>query len=206
MTYEYWERFLELHPRWEPAGPAQHSVCLAPHGGVMSCEWGGGERSEVTLIEWADNRLDETKESNWSTWVMTTIHRGHDSQLTAEQWKQYAIRDRVKMRRRSFIESCYSEMCLQLHETDLHWQSKMFWNKKLSENLWGLCGVADSDLDLISASVQEPGGCSQDTKQMHTVTVNHPSLQGLYTYVHPETFYCGSQLHIISKLWDSMTV
>lgn len=65
---------------------------------------GGGERSEVTLIEWADDRLDETKESNWSTWVMTSIHRGHDSQLTAEEWKQYAIIDRVKIRRWSVIK------------------------------------------------------------------------------------------------------
>lgn len=101
---------------------------------------------------------------------------------------------------------CYSELCLQFHETDLHRQSKMFWNKKLSECLWGLCGVVDSDLDLITASVREPGGCSQDTKQTHPVTVNHSSLQGLHTYVHPEMSYCGSQLHIISVLWDSMTV
>lgn len=85
-------------------GPERHSVCLEPHEGVMSCKWGGGERSEITLTEWVDDRLDETKESNWSTWVMTNIHRGHDSQLTAEQWKQYAIRGRVKMQRWSFIE------------------------------------------------------------------------------------------------------
>lgn len=128
---------------------------------------GGEERSEVTLIEWADDRLDETKESNWSTWVMTSIHRGHDSQLAAEHWKQHAIRDRVKMRRWSFGEfTTVRCVCssMRLICTD---KARCFGIKSFQR----VCGVsvADSDLDLIRASIQLPEDCSQDTRQTHTV-------------------------------------
>lgn len=205
MTYEYWERFLELHPRWEPVGPERHSVRLEPHEGVMSCEWGWREK-------WSHSDWVSRRQIRWEKREQLK-HMGHDQHpqgpwLTAHSWGVEAICDyrqseNVTMK---LYQSYYSEMCLQLCETDLQWQSKMFWNQKLSESLWGLCAVVHSDLDLIRASAQEPGGCSQDTKQMHTVTVNHSSLQGLHTYVHPEISYCGSQLHIISELWDSMTV
>lgn len=171
------------------------------------CHANGGWREEWShsdWVSWRQIRWDKREQLK---------HMGHDQHppgpwLTTHSRGVEAICDyrpseNATMKR---YQSCYSEICLQLHETDLHRQSKMFWNKKLSESLWGLCGVVDSDLDLIRASVQEPGGCSQDRKQTHTVTVNHPSLQGLRTYGHPEMSYCGSQLHIISELWDSMTV